>query len=277
MGPSGDGTLTADEVTIAKRMYGGTHRDWDDLASEQRYTGAKYGSEADWSPLFADNGGYGPFIGHYVYSLLTPPYRLAARHQLGQRLRLREGGADAGHRGAEPGHPAVHRPRRQADPDGRLERLGRAAGRLGRLLLSADAVGADAEPAEPGGRQRDREADAAEVRPTPTRSASRCGSTTACSCCRPPAMRRKHRPELNRRRHARAAEGAIATPTTSRQRVIKWVEQGVAPEKIVATKFELPGALMRSRPVCAYPDEAAYNGSGDDQRRGELLLQDAEA
>ena len=55
-------------------MYGGTHRNWDDLASEQRYTGATYGSEADWSPLFADNGGYGPFIGHYVYSLLSPPY-----------------------------------------------------------------------------------------------------------------------------------------------------------------------------------------------------------
>ena len=68
MGPSGDGTLTAAEVPIAKRMYGGTHRDWNDLASEQRYTGAKFGSEADWSPLFADNGGYGPFIGHYVYS-----------------------------------------------------------------------------------------------------------------------------------------------------------------------------------------------------------------
>ena len=39
----------------------------DDLTSEQRYTGAKFGSEADWVPHFADNGGYGPFIGHYVY------------------------------------------------------------------------------------------------------------------------------------------------------------------------------------------------------------------
>jgi len=45
--------------------------------------------------------------------------------------------------------------------------------------------------------------------------------------------------------------------------VIKWVEQGVAPEKIVATKFDSAGNLTRSRPVCAYPDEAVYNGSGD--------------
>src|SRR5256714_2087252 len=50
MGPSGDGTLTADEVEVVKRMYGGTHRDWNNLDSEQRYTGAKHGSEADWSP-----------------------------------------------------------------------------------------------------------------------------------------------------------------------------------------------------------------------------------
>ena len=89
MGPAGDGSLTADEVTVAKTMYAGTRRIWGDLTSEQRYTGAQLGSEADWSPLFADNGGYGPFIGHYVYSLLSPPYRLAARHQLGRRLRLR--------------------------------------------------------------------------------------------------------------------------------------------------------------------------------------------
>jgi len=45
--------------------------------------------------------------------------------------------------------------------------------------------------------------------------------------------------------------------------VIKWVEQGVAPEKIIATKFDSAGTLTRSRPVCAYPDEAVYNGSGD--------------
>ena len=44
---------------------------------------------------------------------------------------------------------------------------------------------------------------------------------------------------------------------------MKWVEQGVAPEKIVATKFDAAGNLTRSRPVCAFPAEAVYNGSGD--------------
>jgi len=45
--------------------------------------------------------------------------------------------------------------------------------------------------------------------------------------------------------------------------VIKWVEQGVAPSMIIATKFDGAGNPTRSRPVCAYPAEAVYNGSGD--------------
>lgn len=44
--------------------------------------------------------------------------------------------------------------------------------------------------------------------------------------------------------------------------VVRWVEQGVAPEQIVATKFDAAGKPLRSRPVCAYPAEAVYKGSG---------------
>jgi tannase/feruloyl esterase len=43
--------------------------------------------------------------------------------------------------------------------------------------------------------------------------------------------------------------------------VIKWVEEGVAPEKIVASRI-VNGAVVRQRPVCPYPAQAAYNGSG---------------
>src|SRR3954469_16329125 len=73
LGPAasgGDGTLTADELGAVKKMYAGSTSS----AGQQRYTGAQLGSEADWIPLFADGGGYGPFIGHYVYSMLSPPY-----------------------------------------------------------------------------------------------------------------------------------------------------------------------------------------------------------
>ena len=70
MGPAGDGTLTTDELLVFKAMYAGTTSE----SGVQRYTGARRGSEADWNPLFADNNAYGPFVGHYVYSLDTPPF-----------------------------------------------------------------------------------------------------------------------------------------------------------------------------------------------------------
>ena len=42
----------------------------------------------------------------------------------------------------------------------------------------------------------------------------------------------------------------------------RWVEQGVAPEAIIATALK-DGAVVRQRPVCVYPKQARYNGSGD--------------
>jgi feruloyl esterase len=42
--------------------------------------------------------------------------------------------------------------------------------------------------------------------------------------------------------------------------VMNWVEKGVAPESVVATGQAFPG---RSRPLCAYPKYAHYEGTGD--------------
>ena len=66
MGPCRRRDADGQELAVVKAMYAGTDQRKPD---EQRYTGAKFGSEADWIPLFADNGGYGPFIEHFVYSL----------------------------------------------------------------------------------------------------------------------------------------------------------------------------------------------------------------
>jgi hypothetical protein len=44
--------------------------------------------------------------------------------------------------------------------------------------------------------------------------------------------------------------------------VVNWVEKGTAPESVIATGKAFPG---RSRPLCAYPKHAQYNGSGDTQ------------
>jgi feruloyl esterase len=40
-----------------------------------------------------------------------------------------------------------------------------------------------------------------------------------------------------------------------------WVEQGKAPEKIVASHSS-GGKVDRTRPLCPYPQQATYTGSG---------------
>ena len=47
--------------------------------------------------------------------------------------------------------------------------------------------------------------------------------------------------------------------------LVQWVEQGVAPEAILATKFvnDTPPAVQMTRPLCVYPKVAKYKGSGD--------------
>lgn len=264
MGPAGDGTLTADEVTVARRMYGGSHRNWDDLSSEQRYTGAKFGSEADWSPLFADNGGYGPFIGHYVYSQLSPPYDWR-----------RDINWDDVYDHAKTVLSAA-----TAAPSPDIRRYTSRGGKLIQMAGWNDSV------VPPDGsvdyyfaltqweklqNLPSQEVDRQIAKLTPQAVAAtatafgrqvqqyhrlfmlpatgHCGGSTGPNSIgggmpEPPKAYR------NADHHAVSA-------------VIKWVEQGVAPDRIVATKFDAAGKLTRSRPVCAYPAEAVYNGSGD--------------
>jgi hypothetical protein len=48
--------------------------------------------------------------------------------------------------------------------------------------------------------------------------------------------------------------------------VEQWVEKGVAPSAIIATKYEersAGGDVKMTRPLCAYPQVAKYKGSGD--------------
>lgn len=43
--------------------------------------------------------------------------------------------------------------------------------------------------------------------------------------------------------------------------LIRWVEQGVAPERLKASRVD-DGKVTRTRPLCPYPQEAKYKGSG---------------
>ena len=43
----------------------------------------------------------------------------------------------------------------------------------------------------------------------------------------------------------------------------RWAEDGVAPEKIIATHLT-KGAVDRTLPLCPYPQVQIYNGAGDE-------------
>ena len=46
----------------------------------------------------------------------------------------------------------------------------------------------------------------------------------------------------------------------------RWVEDGKAPDKVIATKYvdnDAKKGVALQRPLCPYPQVAMYNGSGD--------------
>ena len=45
--------------------------------------------------------------------------------------------------------------------------------------------------------------------------------------------------------------------------MLNWVEDGAAPERIVARQLDQAGAVVRSRPVFPYPQVPVWNGTGD--------------
>ena len=45
--------------------------------------------------------------------------------------------------------------------------------------------------------------------------------------------------------------------------LMNWVENGVAPDKIIASQMNDLGETVRTRPLCSYPQVAKYNGLGN--------------
>ena len=61
--------------------------------------------------------------------------------------------------------------------------------------------------------------------------------------------------------HCRGGIGADRFDAMSR--LVDWVENGVAPGPIPASRAGADGQLNQTRPMCPYPQAAVYNGSGD--------------
>ena len=61
--------------------------------------------------------------------------------------------------------------------------------------------------------------------------------------------------------NAHCGGGAGHQPQALFQRVVDWVENGAAPDTILATRTV--NNVAQSRPLCPYPKFARYSGSGD--------------
>jgi len=260
LGPAGEGLLTAQELATVKAMYAGTTNE---VTGAQRYAGAMFGSEAFFDPNFADNGRYGPFIGHYVYGVdwslaqwrdhinfssvydqskraLSP---ITAAPSPDIRAFVNRGGKLIHYHGWG---DSVVPPNGSVDyffaltqfellrflPDKVVDRY---IEKLTPQLVTALAEAFD---------KRVQQYHRLFLMP----AVSHCGGGTGPNAIgggapEPPAAFR------NPEHHVVSA-------------VIKWVEQGVAPEKIIATRFDAKGNLTRSRPLCAWPAQAVYKGQG---------------
>jgi len=260
MGPSGDGTLTAAELAVVKAMYAGTTSE----TGQQRYTGANYGSEADWDPNFADNGGYGPFIGHYVYSVLSPPFDW--RRDINFSTVYDQAKAALTPITAAPspditafvnrGGKLVHYHGLNdsvVPPDGSIAYLHALTQFEKFRHLPKATFDQQIEKLTPQTVVATEQAFLKQVqeyhRLFLLPAVGHCGGSTGPSSIgggapEPPAAYRD-------------AEHHVVSAA------IRWVEDGVAPEKIVATRFGTGGTVVRQRPVCPYPAQATYSGSGD--------------
>ena len=57
--------------------------------------------------------------------------------------------------------------------------------------------------------------------------------------------------------------GPGAQPTGLNEAIIRWVEEGKAPDKLIAEKRDASGKVIRTRPLFPYPQVAKFNGDGD--------------
>jgi feruloyl esterase len=261
MGPAGDKTLTAEELAVVKAMYAGTTTE----AGVRRSPGAKLGSEADWIPLFADNGGYGAFIEHFVYSRNTPNFDW--RRELDFTKSYEEARVALTPVTAAPSPDIsafIARGGKLLHYHGWNDSVVPPDGSIAYLYALTQFERLRTLPKQDFDRAIDR-LTAQEVAATGESYLAKVGNyhrlfmVPAMGHCNlggtgPKAIGGgSNEPP----REYRDAEHHVVSA------VMKWVEQGVAPEKIVATQLGADGKVVRQRPVCAYPAEARYKGTGD--------------
>lgn len=252
--------LTDAQLAAAGAMYAGMRTS----SGMQRYAGALPGSEGVWDANFADNGRYGPFIGHYVYSKATSAYEwrrdlnwdgdfdhikqfitpvTAAPSPDLTAFKARGGKLIQFHGWADPvvppqGSPAYYNALIQFE---KLKSLPRAQYDSAVEQLTAAQVGADALALAASVQGYHRLFMLPDV--------GHCRGSTG--------------PDAVGGGFTEPAKAQRTAETHVVNALARWVERGAAPNVIVATKYDAAGTITRQRPICAYPQIATYRGSGD--------------
>ncbi|HEY6169415.1 MAG TPA: tannase/feruloyl esterase family alpha/beta hydrolase [Verrucomicrobiae bacterium] len=66
--------------------------------------------------------------------------------------------------------------------------------------------------------------------------------------------------------------GAGAAPTGLNEAIVRWVEEGKAPDKLMAEKRDSTGKLIRTRPLFPFPHVARYKGSGSTEDAANFVI-----
>jgi hypothetical protein len=67
--------------------------------------------------------------------------------------------------------------------------------------------------------------------------------------------------------------GAGSTPIGQMEALIRWVEEGQAPDKLMAEHRDSNGKILRTRPLFPYPQVAKYKGSGSTDEAENFVAQ----
>ncbi|MEK7676050.1 MAG: tannase/feruloyl esterase family alpha/beta hydrolase [Verrucomicrobiota bacterium] len=67
--------------------------------------------------------------------------------------------------------------------------------------------------------------------------------------------------------------GAGATPTGQMEAIVRWVEDGQAPDKLMAEKRDSAGKVIQTRPLFPFPQVAKYKGTGSTDDAANFVAQ----
>ncbi len=67
--------------------------------------------------------------------------------------------------------------------------------------------------------------------------------------------------------------GVGPTPTGQNEAIVRWVEEGNAPDKLIAERKDSSGKVIRTRPLFPYPQTAKYKGSGSTDQAENFVAQ----